>query len=219
VKPSKQVIQMIAGFESFEPRPYNDHRDPQPGFATVGYGHLIAARPVNGADGHGVWVQGQKTPGRLTEPEAKRLLLRDVDTKATGPVQRLASTVPLNQNQFDATISFVFNIGAGYLENSHDFGRLLRQKKYQAAADSLMEFVNPGTAVEAGLRKRRAKERALFLTPALSPEQLLVQGWRDRLKRVRARAEARRAKGLVAWPPGLRALANRLKTNIRAHTH
>jgi GH24 family phage-related lysozyme (muramidase) len=216
MKTSKQGFEMLCGFESFRARPYNDGN---PGNATVGYGHLIAHRPVNASDARGVWIKSQRTPGQLTEKEARTLLKQRLEREFEPAVQRMANVAPLNPNQWDATVLFTYNLGVGILENSHDFGRLLRQRKYQAAADSMLEYVNPGSQWEQGLRKRRAKERALFLKPALSPEQLLVKGWRDRLKRVRARAEERRAKGLVAWPPGLRALANRLKTNIRAHTH
>jgi lysozyme len=212
-------LDLIISFEGFRSKPYNDGADPKPGFATVGYGHLLAHRPVNASDAKGVWLKDQATPGQLTKREARALLRHDIDHTYVPAVQRLAQTVPLNQNQFDATVSFVFNLGPGILENAHDFGRLIRQKKYQAAANSMLEFVNPGTAVEAGLRRRRQAERALFLKPALTPEELMVQGWRERLKRVRAKAEERRAKGLVAWPPGLRALATQLKANIRAHTH
>jgi GH24 family phage-related lysozyme (muramidase) len=216
MKTSDQAIEMLCGFEGFRARPYNDGN---PGNATVGYGHLIAHRPVNSSDGHGIWMKGQKRPGQLTEPEARKLLKQRLEREFEPAVRRVAVKAPLNQSQFDATVLFTYNLGTGMLENSHDFGRLLRQRKYQQAADSMLEYVNPGSQWEQGLRKRRAKERALFLKPALSPEQLLVKGWRERLKRVRAKAEERRAKGLVAWPAGLRALANRLKTNIRAHTH
>jgi lysozyme len=216
MKTSEQAFETLRGLESFRAHPYNDGN---PGNATVGYGHLIGHRPVNASDAHGVWLNGQRTPGQLTEPEARKLLRQRIASEFEPAVSRVAAIAPLNQNQFDATIMFTFNLGVGILETSHDFGRLLRQRKYQAAADSMLEYVNPGSQWEEGLRKRRTRERALFLKPALSPEQLLVKGWRDRLKRVRARAEERRAKGLVAWPAGLRALANRLKTNIRAHTH
>jgi lysozyme len=218
MKLNDEGLNLIIDFESFRSKPYNDGADPKPGFATVGYGHLIARRPVKASDANGVWIKGQKTPGELTKREARKLLDQRLASEYVPAVQRLANTIPMNDNQFAATVSFVFNLGTGIIENNHDFGRLIRQKNYHAAADSMLEFVNPGSDVEAGLRRRRQAERALFLKPALTPEQLLVKGWRDRLKRVRARAEERRAKGLVAWPAGLKALANQLKTNIRAHT-
>jgi len=213
---SRRAIRLIQEFEGFPNggRPYNDPAN----FSTVGYGHLIARRPVNAADRRAVWVRGQSTPGQLSKREAGRLLKRDLNERFVPSVRRVAQIAPLNQNQFDATASFIFNLGPGVLDSGRSFGDALRRRDYRGAADSMRLYINPGTSFEVGLRRRREAERKLFLEPALTPEERRLAGWRERLGRVRAKAAAREAAGLVKWPPGLKALADRLKANIRAHT-
>lgn len=54
--------------------------------------------------------------GSLNEDEALELLRSDV-SKAERVVLRLIS-VPLTQGQFDALVSFTFNLGSGALQRS-----------------------------------------------------------------------------------------------------
>ncbi len=216
MKVSSRAIKLIQEFEGFPNggRPYNDPAN----FSTVGYGHLIARRPVNAADRRAIWVRGQRTPGQLTKKEAGRLLRRDLEERFVPSLRRIAPIAPLNQNQFDATASFIFNLGPGVLDRGRSFGDALRRRDYRGAADSMRLYVNPGSSFEAGLRRRREAERKLFLEPALSPASVRLAGLRERLARVRAAAARREAEGKVKWPPGLKALADRLKANIREHT-
>lgn len=71
-------------------------------------------------------------------------------------------TVPLRQNQFDALVSFSFNLGLGTLQRS-----TLRQKvnrgEFEDAAEEFMKFVKAGGKVFRGLVIRRTDERNLFL--------------------------------------------------------
>lgn len=119
---------------------------------TIGYGS------TRRADG-GEWQLG----GRITEPEAAELLRRDVaGTEAA--VSRLVR-VPLTQAQFDALVSFVYNVGAGSFESS-TLLRLLNAGDYAGAAAQFGRWVYNDGRVLPGLQRRRAAEAALFASGA-----------------------------------------------------
>lgn len=66
--------------------------------------------------------------------------------------------VPLNQNQFNALVSFSYNIGTGAF-NKSTLLKLLNQKEYLQAAEQFMKWLKPPE-----LKGRRMREKALFLT-------------------------------------------------------
>lgn len=115
------------------------------GFATIGYGHLIK-------------------PGEsfteITEAEATELLRRDVAV-AERAVNRLVK-VPVTQDQFDALVSFTFNLGEGSLERS-TLLKKLNAGDYNGAANEFPRWVRAGGRVLAGLVNRRNDERELFV--------------------------------------------------------
>jgi lysozyme len=78
-------------------------------------------------------------------------------------VERLI-TVPLNENQFAALVSFAYNCGVGALERS-TLRKVLNQGKYDQVPAQLMKWVNAGGVKYAGLVRRRAAEGALFMEP------------------------------------------------------
>lgn len=67
-------------------------------------------------------------------------------------------TVPLNQNQFNALVSFSYNIGIGAF-NKSTLLKLLNQGEYIQAAEQFMKWLKPPE-----LKGRRNRERTLFLT-------------------------------------------------------
>ncbi len=84
--------------------------------------------------------------------------------------------VPLNQNQFDALVSLVYNIGPGSPNDPERKGfywstlrKLLNQGKYEEAATQFKRYKYAGGVVYRGLVTRRAKEAALFLQPMPEP--------------------------------------------------
>jgi lysozyme len=91
-------------------------------------------------------------------------------------------TVPLNQNQFDALVSLVYNIGPGSPTDPDKRGfywstlrKLLNQGKYAEAATQFARYKYSGGKVYPGLVKRRAKEAALFMEPVAEegkPEEI-----------------------------------------------
>jgi lysozyme len=85
-------------------------------------------------------------------------------------VERLVS-VPLNQNQFDALVSFTYNCGVGALQNS-TLRKVLNQGKYEQVPAQLARWVHAGGVEYAGLVRRRKAEGALFMDPM--PEEATV---------------------------------------------
>ena len=117
---------------------------------TLGYGHTFSAR--EGA--------------RVTQEDADALLRFDL-LPVVDSINNLV-LVPLNQNQFDALVSFCFNIGADNFAQSTVLKRINEGRFAEAALamDSWRsaEF-NGETYVLAPLIRRRAAEKNLFLTP------------------------------------------------------
>lgn len=120
------------------------------GFATIGYGHKLG--PLEN-----YWT--------ITEAEATRLLASDL-SDAEAAVNRLVK-VPLSQNQYDALVSFVFNVGPGAFGRSTML-KLLNAGDYTGAANQFPAWRKSGGVVMAGLVKRRANERAMFLGMGVS---------------------------------------------------
>jgi lysozyme len=110
------------------------------GIVTVCAGHTRTAK------------LGQK----LTEAECEALLKEDVK-HAEKAVKRLVK-VPLTQNQFDAVVSFVFNVGEGRFASSTLLKKINRYDCWGAGAE-FSRWVYGGDKVLPGLVKRRADER------------------------------------------------------------
>jgi lysozyme len=87
-------------------------------------------------------------------------------------IERMVS-VKLNQNQFDALVSLVYNIGPGSPTDTKEkrgfywstLRKLLNQGKYEEAAMQFKRYKYAGGVVLNGLVTRRAKEAALFMEP------------------------------------------------------
>jgi len=96
----------------------------------------------------------------LTEVQASALLLDDLPEREG--VVNFHVIVPLNQNQFDALVDFVYNLGSGAFLRSTLLKRL-NEGKYQEAAGQFGKWVYGGGKVLPGLVDRREAERELFL--------------------------------------------------------
>jgi lysozyme len=117
---------------------------------TIGYGHTKTAR-------EGVSV---------SEADAEALLIYDLMEVSAAINERVYS--PLTQNQFDALCAFVFNVGLDNFAHSGVLRRLNEGAMLQAACGMEMwrkaDFEGERILVDA-LVRRRAAEKALFLTP------------------------------------------------------
>jgi lysozyme len=155
---SRAGAELIARFEGFVPRPYDDAA----GHATIGFGHLIHHGRVTAAD-RARW-------GTISRERALALLSEDA-RDATRAVQQHVR-VALTQEELDALVSFVFNVGAGAFESS-TLLRKLNAGDRHGAADELLRWSRADGRVLAGLLSRRRAERALFLSSAASPHAVL----------------------------------------------
>ena len=96
----------------------------------------------------------------ITEAEAEALLVRDLES-SQGWVRRLIKTA-LTENQYSALTSFTFNVGAGALQRS-TLRMKLNREEYQGAADEFPKWRIAVGRILAGLVRRRAAEKSLFL--------------------------------------------------------
>lgn len=149
MKTSKAGIDLIKSFEGCELKAYLcSSKKP-----TIGWGHT---KTVKESD------IGKKT---ISVADAERLLNQDLFGFEAG-VFKLVE-VPINENQFSALVSLAFNIGLVAFEGSTLLKRL-NAKDYAAAAEQFAVWRMGGPkgkkVVLAGLVRRRASEKALFLT-------------------------------------------------------
>jgi lysozyme len=101
-----------------------------------------------------------------SEAEAEKHLLVEVN-KHVGHVNRLLDGAEVNQNQFDALVSFSYNLGPGWLQKSdHPNGLLglIKAGEHAKASNHFGSYVRAGGKVYKGLVNRRADEKKLFNT-------------------------------------------------------
>ncbi len=146
---SKRGLDLIAEFEGFVAKCYDDPT----GNATIGYGHLIHIGRVTERD--------KKQWGALSEPEGLFLLKKDVIRYERAVKESVK--VRLTQNQFDALVSFTYNLGAGALSTS-TLLKKLNTKDYKGAAAEFDRWVMGSGQRLPGLVRRRDAEQKLFLT-------------------------------------------------------
>ena len=113
------------------------------GVWTIGYGHTADV------------LEGQK----ISEKQADEFF--DKDIKQFEDAVNSLVKVPLKQGQFDALVSFVYNVGKTAFANS-TLLKLLNQKKYTAAANQFTRWVYANGKKLQGLVKRREEEKFLF---------------------------------------------------------
>jgi GH24 family phage-related lysozyme (muramidase) len=148
LKISKKGLDFIAQFEGFRGNLYNDPA----GHATIGYGHLVHLGQIDGSEPD-EFKQG------ITKKRALELLKEDAASAAKSV--KTDVKVALNQQQFDALVSFVFNVGSGNFRGS-DLLLRLNQDHYDEVASELKRWVYGGGQVFEGLVRRRDLEADLF---------------------------------------------------------
>ena len=122
---------------------------------TVGYGNTFYedGTPVKEGD-------------TITQERADSLLLLIVPKFE----QQLESAlkVTVNQNQWDALLDFVYNVGIGNFEQSTLLRVLNANPNDPTIRNDFMMWVDPGTKFEAGATRRRTAEADLYFTPIQS---------------------------------------------------
>ena len=137
MKTSQRGLNLIANFEGCKLHAYKCPA----GVWTIGYGYTSQV----------------KVGDVCTLEQARSWLETDVvgaEKKIT-----LAVAAPLNQNQFDALVSFVFNIG----HVGETMLALLNKEDYKGAADQFLKWDLANRMENHGLLERRRAERNLFL--------------------------------------------------------
>lgn len=147
MKASKKCLEMLAHHEGVRQKPY---RCPA-GLWTVGVGHLIG-------DGHSLPDSWNRT---FSLEEVYAILAADV-TRFERGVERFITT-PLRQCEFDALVSFAFNLGLGTLQKSTLRQKLNRGDK-EGAVESLLKYNKAGGKILKGLDNRRKDEASLFMS-------------------------------------------------------
>jgi GH24 family phage-related lysozyme (muramidase) len=128
---------------------------------TVGVGHVLYPEQ------HYLSLDGRRhLPLKLehrrsfTQDEVNGLLRNDLYRFESGVARLCGANLP--QHQFDALVSFAFNLGIGTLQRSTLKMKLTRGD-IQGAADQFLRFSMAGGKILPGLQRRRVAERSLFL--------------------------------------------------------
>lgn len=119
------------------------------GVLTIGIGHVVLPN------------ENFRLGQMITREESRRIFRNDLQ-KYVDAVNSLVK-VELSQNQFDAIVSFVFNVGKTTFRKSSVL-RLLNERKFIEAANFLLKYVYADGKQLKGLVRRRKAERELFLS-------------------------------------------------------
>ncbi|MGX1639457.1 lysozyme [Sphingobacterium sp. NPDC055431] len=149
MKTGEKGLALIKSFEGFNPKPY---RDPI-GVPTIGYGFTYYL-----PDRRKVTMQDRP----LTEYQAT-CMLQEILKGYENDVLRLVK-VPLTQNQFDALVSFTFNLGATNLGKSTLLRKLNVNPNDPSIRDEFAKWNKAGGKVFAGLVRRRKAEADLYFS-------------------------------------------------------
>lgn len=151
MKTSENGINLIKKFEGIKLKAYQCSA----GVWTIGYGH----------------TSGVKSTDVITKEQAESLLNSDLP-KYEAKVNKYISRYGWNQNEFDALVSFAFNVG------SIDKLTANGTRSRKVIADKMLAYNGAGGKVIDGLITRRKAERELFLTKVapVQPISATVQG-------------------------------------------
>jgi lysozyme len=149
---SKRGAQLIAEFEDVRQKLYDDPA----GHCTIGIGHLVHRGRCNGSE-PAEFKRG------ISRERAYQLLQQDA-RRMEAAVNRLG--VPLNQNQFDALVSFTYNLGPAWTVEKTGIRDALKARRYRDVPREMKKWVKAGSQTLPGLVRRRNAEAKLFSTPA-----------------------------------------------------
>ncbi|MBN1989361.1 MAG: lysozyme [Bacteroidales bacterium] len=141
MKTSQKGINLIKGHETLRLKAYLCPA----GVLTIGYGH----------------TKGVKDGDTITEQQAEQFLKEDL-AEAEDAVLR--TKVALNQNQFDALVSFVFNVGASKFNGSTLKKKLLKNASDKSISNEFSRWIYSKGEKLNGLVKRREDEATLYFS-------------------------------------------------------
>jgi lysozyme len=148
----QQAIDIIKEFEGFVSKAYYDPLTKSLPI-TIGYGSTRRRDGTRFAIGNTV-----------TQTEAEDLLAYQLETDYIPSLSKIPYWNEMNDEMKGSLLSFGYNLGSGFYGSS-DFGtitRHLKDKLWKNVPDALMLYVNPGTNVTEGLKRRRKSEGVLW---------------------------------------------------------
>jgi len=146
---SKNGLDIIKRFEGFRNHPYLCAA----GVPTIGYGNTFYN------DGTEVTMDDEP----ITLKEGLELLKRVVKGYEIGVTKMVK--VDINQNQFDALVSFAYNLGVYALKKSTLLKKVNINPNDPTIKDEFLRWVKAGGRVLKGLKRRRNSEAYLYFTP------------------------------------------------------
>lgn len=123
------------------------------GYPTIGYGHLVRDAEI------AFYNDG------ITVEEGEELLRKDALSAERAVINYIS--VPLSDGEFDALVSFTFNLGAGALQRS-TLRRKLNRGDYVGASGEFKRWAWAGGRKLSGLIRRRKAESKMFLSLPLA---------------------------------------------------
>jgi lysozyme len=141
---SQQGIDLIKQFEGLRLKAYQD----SVGVWTIGYGTTMYPDGTRVKKGDVITIQ-----------QADEYLTKDVQRRAAA-----VGTIHVNQNQFDAIISFCYNLGLGAWAKSTLRKKIIQDRNDPTIRDEFMKWVNAGGKKLPGLVKRRKQEADLYFS-------------------------------------------------------
>jgi lysozyme len=155
---STKCLHMIEHHEGVRFKPYQCPAK----LWTIGVGHVLypnqGKMPIDQRDS---FPLAQEDNRAFSKDEVNAILRADLARFEKGVATYCP--VPLTQGQFDALVSFSFNVGLGTLQRSTMRQKVIRGDM-EGAAEELLKYCMAGGKVLKGLQKRRIDERALFLS-------------------------------------------------------
>lgn len=147
MKISKKGLDLVKEFEGLHLEAYKD----EVGVWTIGYGITNADKSITGV----TIRKGLK----ITREKAEKWLEESLNKKYAPKVTKYNSKYKWNQNEFDALVSFAYNIGSidGLTANG--------SRSKSVISNKMLKYNKAGGRVYNGLTRRRKAERELFLTP------------------------------------------------------
>jgi lysozyme len=151
---SQHGLELLEQWEGFKTTVYKDSA----GLPTIGVGHLLTKSELSSGK---ITIDGVPVSyeNGLTEQQVTDLLAQDVQPAAAAVNNNVK--VDLDQNQFDALVSFTFNVGVGAFTGS-TLLKLLNQGQYDQVPDQLLRWTRAGGQVVQGLVNRRNNEIKLW---------------------------------------------------------
>jgi len=148
MKLDKKGLDLIAEFEGLSLKPYKC----QANISTIGYGSTFYE---NG-------TKVKLTDAPITKQRAEQLLKNTADKFAEKVAVLI--TKPVTQNQFNALVSFAYNVGVTALANSTLLKLVNNNPNDANIAKEFLKWNKAGGKVVNGLTNRRIKESALYFT-------------------------------------------------------